>query len=251
MSQRIVWFCLDSAERAGNKPVITCIEHDVLSLYVCKIPRYYAAKKSFLKRTVRYITWNKAALLQTMQNCCLTLCADKYYLDAEWEAMEAAEPAFWNVKQRMEEELLTDRLRNIGWVNRILWISGKENICRHIPMELLSKVQIFYVLHAEEDCEDKRKAIGDTEKFLWEEYGMPLIHIRSLREISCKKEERLLVLYDDDKQLPLSLMPCKVLCFDLWSDEKLRGRIQKERPDAKYVSEYCYLQKLVQDTPCC
>lgn len=255
MSQRIVWFCQDTKESVGSKPIIAQIRNDVLQVYKCRIPRYYAAKRHLFKRTVTYTTWNKAALLQTMQNCCLTLCADKYYVETESDFKEESEPAFWNERQRIEEDLLAERFGKIGRVNQILWIPGTESICRSIPTEVLGKVRRFYVLSGNENNlaknrDDKlRETIKSTENFLWKEYGMPLIYIASLQEISCEKEERLLILQDAEGCLPLKQIPCKILFFDLWSDEKLRKKIEKERPEVKYFSEYSYLQKMISGKP--
>ena len=250
MSQRIIWFCQDTKESVGSKPIIENISNDVLQIYECRIPRYYAAKKHLFKRTVTYMTWNKAALLQTMQNCCLTLCADKYYVETKSDFKEESEPAFWNERQRIEEDLLVKRFEKIGRINQILWIPGTDGICRSIPTEVLGKVRRFYVLSGNENDVEKnkdgklRETIKDTENFLWKEYGMPLIYIDFLQEMSCKKEERLLILQDAERYLPLKQIPCKILFFDLWSDEKLRKKIEKDRPDVKYFSEYSYLQTM-------
>ena len=245
MSQRIVWFCMDKQESVGRNPSVErFLEEESIQLWVCRFSKYYSVKKYPLRKKKKYTTWNKAALLQTMQNCCLTLCADKYFVGPEFEKIDSNEPAFRNGKQRIEEELLRDRLEKTGRINHILWIPGTENICRYIPEKLLGKVQKFYVLRKDLTAEEE-EAVSDTENFLWNEYGMPLLYIDSSKEISCKKEERLMVLYDTDRCLSLKQIPCKILCVDLWSNENLHEMIGKERPDGKYFSEYCYLQKLV------
>lgn len=245
MSQRIIWFCMDKQESVGRNPRVEHVsEEERIQLWVCRFSRYYSVKKYLFRKKKKYTTWNKAALLQTMQNCCLTLCADKYFVGPEFEKIDTTEPAFRNGKQKIEEELLRDRLEKIGRINHILWIPGTENICRNIPAKLLQKLQKFYVLREDLTAEEE-KAISDTENFLWNEYGMPLLYIDFLKEISCKQEERLMILYDTDRCLSLKQIPCKILCVDLWSNESLREMMEKERPDAKYFSEYCYLQKLV------
>lgn len=245
MSQRIVWFCMDKQESVGRNPSMEhFLEGESIQLWICRFPKYYAVKKYPFRKKKKYTTWNKAALLQTMQNCCLTLCADKYFVGPEFEGIDTTEPAFRNGKQRIEEELLRDRLEKIGRINHILWIPGIENICRNIPGKLLGKLQKFYVLREDLTAEEE-EAVSDTENFLWNEYGMPLLYIDSSKEISCKKEERLMILYDTDRCLSLKQIPCKILCVDLWSNENLHEMIGKERPDGKYFSEYYYLQKLV------
>ena len=260
MSQIIVWFCMDKQESVGRNPSMERMSfgeyekgkkskedyfgEESIQLWICRFPKYYEVKKYFFRKKKKYTTWNKAALLQTMQNCCLTLCADKYYVNAELEAVDIHEPAFWNGKQRIEEELLKDRLEKVGVINHILWIPGKDSIYQNIPLKLLGKVQKFYVLSGELTAEEE-ECVRDTENFLWNEYGMPLLYIDAPKEISCKKEERLMVLYDADRCLSLKQIPCKILCVDLWSNENLHEMIGKERPDAKYFSEYYYLQKLV------
>ena len=245
MSQRIIWFCMDKQESVGRNPRVEHVsEEESIQLWVCRFSRYYSVKKYPFRKKKKYTTWNKAALLQTMQNCCLTLCADKYFVGPEFEKIDTTEPAFRNGKQKIEEELLRDRLEKIGRISHILWIPGTENICRNIPTKLLQKLQKFYVLREDLTAEEE-KAISDTENFLWNEYGMPLLYIDFLKEISCKQEERLMILYDTDRCLSFKQIPCKILCVDLWSNESLREMMEKERPDAKYFSEYCYLQKLV------
>lgn len=245
MSQRIVWFCMDKQESVGRNPSVErFLEEESIQLWICRFSKYYSVKKYPFRKKKKYTTWNKAALLQTMQNCCLALCADKYFVGPEFEKIDSNEPAFRNGKQRIEEELLRDRLEKTGKINHILWIPGTENICRYIPEKLLGKLQKFYVLREDLTAEEE-EAVSDTENFLWNEYGMPLLYIDFPKEISCKQEERLLILYDTDRCLSLKQIPCKILCVDLWSNEKLREMLGKNRPDAKYFSEYCYLQKLV------
>ena len=223
-------------------------EEDAVRAFYCGLPEYYGRAAGLGRWKGSFpIHWNFGQLLRLMQNCCEYVSADAYYI-AEYFENELAEGdyGFTPGRQRMCPELIYRFSGQFRGVDSILYL-GEESPegIYEMPLrgELLRKLHTFSYLG------EKTEQYEILEENLWKEYGMPLMPVGNMGELSACRIRRLLVL--DDRQegnTEWSLLPGGCVYLDFWSNSERRAQIIKNRTDIKYISEYMYLTQNL-DTP--
>ncbi len=212
-------------------------EGEGLRVWYCGIPEYDREKE-----------WGMETLLSLLQNCINRVSADAYYLETAFrEKLSVAEPAFVPAPRRMNEFLLIHLTEKLRSIDGILYLTEKEEERQEeereftgerelvLPDNLLRKLHFFFY-------RGSKGAVEPVEELLWQEYGMPLLHIGSLREIEESGIKRLLVL--DDRiggKIREESFPRGSVYVDLWSDKEKQERLAENRKDIKYFSEYQFL----------
>ncbi len=217
-------------------------------VFFCGLPEYYARAAGLGRWKGNFpIPWNPGQLLRLMQNCCEYVSADAYYLEEGFEReLEALEFGFTPGRQRMCPELIYRLTGQFRGIDGILYLAEESRERQgELPLQdkLLRKLHYFFYLG------EKGEQYHILEENLWNEYGMPLMPVKSAGELATCRISRLLVL--DDRQeggADRGALPRGSVYLDLWSDLGRRTQIAEGRVDIKYMSEYLYLVQNL-DTP--
>ncbi len=216
-------------------------EEAAIKAYFCGIPEYCGyyigrgRRKKYLHDT--------GQLLRVLQDCCEYVSADAYYLEENFEKELAERNLSLSFgKQRMCSEMIKNLSGHYRGIDSILYVAEEEEDRKEdgLPLkkQLLQKLHYFFYLGQESE------QYYLLEKNLWEEYGMPVIRVRDVQELSACQLNRLLVL-DDRKegQIRWAKLPEACVYIDFWSDPERKRQIMENRTDIKYLSEYLYLTK--------
>lgn len=233
-----------------------------LKIFYCGIPEYRGAgggsvfsllrkRISSGKRAVQKnrkipgedrMPWDAERLLRLMQNCCGQVSADACYLEERFErTLEQAGFPHTFGRPRMCGGLIKKMTGKFQGIDGILYLCGDpEERAGELPIpeKLLRKLRFFFFLG------EKREQYAVLEENLWQEYGMPLLAVKSAAEAAACRIKRLLVL-DDRREgaADLKALPPGCVYLDLWSDAGRQEQIGRNRADIKYVSEYLYLRQ--------
>ena len=220
-----------------------------IKVFFCGLPEYYGKQMRWGRRKKggAPVPWNFGQLFRLMQNCCVYVSADAYYLEEGFER-ELSEGEFGYIagRQRMCSEMLRKLSGQFRGIDSILYLAeASEEKPGELPLrtDMLRKLHYFFYLG------EKTQQYALMEENLWQEYGMPLQQIKKTGELATCQMRRLLVL--DDRQEGAScweMLPEGCVYLDLWSNAERRKEICKNRADIKYVSEYLYLVQNL-DTP--
>ncbi|MBD5550108.1 MAG: hypothetical protein HDQ96_02880 [Lachnospiraceae bacterium] len=217
-------------------------QDDSIKLFFCGLPEYYGRQIRWGGKRTFPVPWNFGQLLRLMQSCCEYVSADAYYLEEQFEKeLTEGEFEFTPGRQRMCAELIGKMADRFQGIDSILYLREEtEEGPKELPLpeRLLRKLRYFFYLG------EKSEQYSILEENLWEEYGMPLLHVRKVKELAACRIKRLLVL--DDRQegdADWKVLPKGCVYMDLWSDTGRRTQIAKNRVDIKYISEYLYLRQ--------
>lgn len=213
-------------------------EDSFLKIFYCGIPEYYGIRTVWRKR--RHVPWNSGQLLGLMQNCCEYVSADACYLEENFErALAAWDAGFMPGRQRMCGGLIRKLSGQFREIDSILYLGEEfEGRGEELPLsgELLRRLRYFFYMG------EKGERYGALEENLWKEYGMPVLAVRSTKELAACPIKRLLVLDDRlEGGADWAMLPRGCVYLDLWSDAGRRDEILRRRVDIKYMSEYLYL----------
>ncbi len=234
------------AQQTGNVSFQVKELGETIKVFFCGIPEYYGIQfslGSFLeKKPYPRVAWNDGQLLRVLQNCCEQVSADAYYLEENFEkGFAGGELTLSSGRQRMCGDMIRKLTGEFRGIDSILYAAGGEDEKQgELPLkkELLRKLHYFFY------AGEKSESYFILEDNLWQEYGMPLIQVKNMQEISNCPFNRLLLL--DDRQEGDTMwrkLPDRCVYLDLWSSMEKQKEIIGNRTDIKYLSEYLYLTK--------
>ncbi len=210
-----------------EKEVSGTEEEAPVKIFFCGIPAYYGN--------------HIGQLYRLLQNCCVHVSADTYYLEEGFEKeLAESEKAFSLGRQRMCGGMIRKLSGQFRGIDNILYLAGEtdEQEQGELPLreDLLRKLHCFFYMG------EKSERYDVLEENLWREYGMPLLSVRSACELEECRMKRLLVL--DDRQsgaAECSALPGGCIYLDLWSNQERQMQIAENAGGIKYLSEYLYL----------
>lgn len=227
-----------------------------VKVFFCGLPEYYGKQMKWggrIKRSgifrarrdpttpdYRAVPWNFVQILRLMQNCCEYVSADACYLEEQFEK-ELAEGEFGYRpgRQRMCGELIRKTPGRFKGIDSILYLGGEAGERTGelpLPDELLRKLHYFFYLG------EKSELYAILEENLWREYGMPLLSVKRMTELTGCKIRRLLVLDDrPEGGADPGMLPEGSVYLDLWSNAGRRAQMEANGRNIKYISEYLYL----------
>lgn len=180
-------------------------------------------------------------LYRLLQNCCVKVSAETYYLEEALEQEVAKrESPFFPGRQRMCGGMIRLLSSKFGGIDSILYLPQEKEEERQkelpLPEGLLRRLHYFFY------AGEKTERYFVLEENLWREYGMPLFMVKDARELMECRIKRLLVL--DDRQegtAEMNALPRGSVYLDLWSNRERQAQAKKSDTGIKYLSEYLYL----------